>query len=43
MTLKAYNGRIVMEWLADCLKDAAQNPSDPRTGTMWVALTFVLF
>ena len=39
MTLKAYNGRVVLEWLATCLETASRDPIDSRIPHMWVAST----
>lgn len=39
-TLKAYNGRVVTEWLAHCVGDAASRPyQDERLPLNHVAMT----
>ena len=30
LTAKAYNGRVIVEWLSRCLQDCAQNHADER-------------
>ena len=42
-TLKAYNGRVVAEWLASCLADAASKPhDDERIPMTYVAMMLSL-
>ena len=42
-TLKAYNGRVVTEWLAYCLADAASKPhDDERIPMTYVAMMLSL-
>ena len=42
-TLKAYNGRVVTEWLAHCLADVASKPhDDERIPMTYVAMMLSL-
>ena len=38
MTAKAYNNRVILEWLADVLREAHVQAADPRVRMMFLAM-----